>query len=344
MAVTIKDIAQLAGVSRGTVDRVLNERGHVDPDVERRVLALAQQMDYKPSRAAKQLSMKKRKLKFGLISRTDVRGFWSNLLNGVNEAEEELAEYGVSIERRYFNRFQPEEQVALIDELTAQGIAGLVIVPLNDDAVRARLRAAMDAGITVVTINTEIEGIEPLCYIGSDYRKAGQTAAGLMHLFSGGRHLDLMILKGNQYMMSHKERIEGFAQELESLGTDCALVGGFEITSDPAFAYQRAKELLQEHKQVNAVYTVTDSAFAVCRAIRELELVGKISHIGFGLTALTRPCLLDGTMQAAIAQEASRQGYASFKTLFDYLACGAKPEAKRILTRNEIFIRQNCIF
>jgi LacI family transcriptional regulator len=92
MTITIKDIAALAGVSRGTVDRVLHNRGRVNPDVKNRIMAIAQNAGYKPSRAAKQLVAQKQKLKFGIICHNDTNGFWSSVLQGVDSIEQELAE------------------------------------------------------------------------------------------------------------------------------------------------------------------------------------------------------------------------------------------------------------
>ena len=106
MPIKISDIADMAGVSRGTVDRVLHGRGRVDPEVEKRVLAIVQKLEYKPSRVAQQLCMQKRRIRIGVITRTDVRGFWSNLIRGLDAAAEELKEYGVSVEKRYFERFK----------------------------------------------------------------------------------------------------------------------------------------------------------------------------------------------------------------------------------------------
>ena len=56
MAATIKDIADIAKVSRGTVDRVLNNRGRVKPEVEVRVRQVAESLGYKPNGAAKTFS------------------------------------------------------------------------------------------------------------------------------------------------------------------------------------------------------------------------------------------------------------------------------------------------
>ncbi|AEF85116.1 putative periplasmic binding proteins and sugar binding domain of the LacI family [Treponema primitia ZAS-2] len=343
MAITIKEIASLAGVSRGTVDRVLHNRGRVNAEVRKRVQAIVQKLEYKPSRAAKQLAVQKQKLKFGIICRSDVRGFWSELLIGVDKITTELAEYEVKVLRRFFNYFRPEEHLALIDELYAEGISALAIVPLNDPSVRERLFQLKAAGITVVVLNSEIEGFEPFCYVGNDYYKSGRTAAGLLHLFARGKYQNIAVLKGTHYMMSHQQRIAGFMSELKALGTRCVVTEEADIIMDPVFTYEKTMILLKEHPDIDAIFTVAGNAIPVCQAIKDLGLIGRIIHISFDLIPAAKLCLIEGSMTAVIGQEAYRQGYLPLKVLFDYLVCGIEPEERHILTHNEIFIKQNSL-
>ena len=67
MAVTLQQIAEAAGVSRGTVDRALNNRGRIRPEVEERIKRIAREMGYQPSRAGRALAMAKRKIRIGVI-------------------------------------------------------------------------------------------------------------------------------------------------------------------------------------------------------------------------------------------------------------------------------------
>ena len=63
MAITLQQIADLAGVSRGTVDRALNNRGRIKPEVEQRIKKIAKDVGYKPSRAGRALAMAKKNIK-----------------------------------------------------------------------------------------------------------------------------------------------------------------------------------------------------------------------------------------------------------------------------------------
>ena len=341
--VKITDLARMAGVSRGTVDRVLHGRGRVDPEVEKRVLALARELDYKPSRAAQQLAMQKRSIKIGFISPIDSRGFWANLLRGTGAAAAELNEYGVTVLQRNFDRYSPEDQLSMIDELVDEGINGLVLVPLDNETIRSRIEELIKSGISVLLINSELTGIDPMCYLGCNYFESGQVVGALMHNFSGGKPMRLLILHGSQLMANHRQREEGFIHELETLGSVYEIVEKADITNDPEYAYKRTCEILKEHGGINAIFTITSNVPPVCKAINELGMTGNVVHIGFSLTAATRPFLLDGSLTATIGQDAYQQGYQSLKIMFDYFSTGILPQRKRILMRNMIFIKQNCI-
>ena len=344
MALTIRDIAKLAGVSRGTVDRVLHNRGRVDPEVEQRVKAIVHECNYQPSRAAQQLSMRKQKIRIGFLSRIDQNGFWSIVIRNANRAERELSAYGITVEKRYFDYLPPNAQLEMINELVSLEISALVIVPLDDPIVCRRLQELSDSGILVVLLQSEVSGFEPFCYIGSDYYVGGRTAAGLLHNFTMGQPSKILLLNGSQYLSSNYLRRKGFLDELAAYGTSFDTIESGDITSDPEYAYHQARQLLEDHPEITSVYTVPDSAASVSRAIQDAGRVGKIVHIGFGMTDATRPYILDGSLSAIIGHRAEQQGYLPFSILLDHFSGGLVPETRRILMLNDIFIKQNSVF
>ena len=96
--VTIKDLAESTGVSRGTVDRVLHNRGRVAPEVKELVLAKAKQLGYQPNRAGKMLAARKQPHKIGVILPSEGNPFFADVIRGMNDADEEYEEFGFSIE------------------------------------------------------------------------------------------------------------------------------------------------------------------------------------------------------------------------------------------------------
>ncbi len=183
---TIKQIANLAGVSRGTVDRVLNNRGIVNPETAAKIREIAATMQYSPNKVAKTLAIKKKKLLFGyiLFSGTRSNPFFDDVVTGIKAKARELEEYGVTVLIRYSDFDNVTHQLCVIDELLAQGISGLAITPVNHPDVAKKLS---EIGIPVVTVNTDIDHSGRLAYVGSNYAQSGKTAGGLMRLVTGGQ-------------------------------------------------------------------------------------------------------------------------------------------------------------
>ena len=173
--VTIKEIARLSGVSRGTVDRVLNNRGSVKPETAEKVMQVIKDVNYSPSRAGKTLAIKKKQLKFGFIlfSSTASNPFFLDVVRGIQARADFMKEYGVTVETRYATLDNPQLQVQLIDELINKSINGLAITPINHPIVAEKLKEIAKNGIPVVTSNSDIPNCGRIAYVGSDYYKSG---------------------------------------------------------------------------------------------------------------------------------------------------------------------------
>jgi len=87
---TIKEIAERAGVSRGTVDRVLNNRGAVCAETEERIRAIIKELDYKPNKAGMALAAQKKKYLIGIILFSKQNPFFDEVMEGFQEKAEEL--------------------------------------------------------------------------------------------------------------------------------------------------------------------------------------------------------------------------------------------------------------
>ena len=88
MATTIKMIAEMAGVSPGTVDRALYNRGRVNPEVKKKILDIATQLNYKPNAVAKGLAAINKKYKIAVILHTQINTFQREIIEGVEEEKE----------------------------------------------------------------------------------------------------------------------------------------------------------------------------------------------------------------------------------------------------------------
>ena len=108
---TIKQIAEMAGVSRGTVDRVLNNRGSVNANTAARVREIAEKLNYKPNKAGLMLAAQKKNLKIGVILFPDSNPFFSEVLEGVNAKAKELSAYNSPFLSVRFHLMRPNSLI-----------------------------------------------------------------------------------------------------------------------------------------------------------------------------------------------------------------------------------------
>ena len=97
MKITVKDIAQAAGVSRGTVDRVLHGRQGVSAQARERVLAALDANDFKPNSVAKALATQRSPKTVHVVVAPTFNPFVDEILEGIRQAEREYADYGLSV-------------------------------------------------------------------------------------------------------------------------------------------------------------------------------------------------------------------------------------------------------
>lgn len=338
---TIKEIASMAGVSRGTVDRVLNNRGIVNADTAAKVRAIAESMQYEPNRVGRVLAIKKKNLKLGFImfSSTSSNPFFEDVVRGIRSKTKELAEYGVSVEMRFSEFDSHTRQLELIDELVALGINGLAITPVNHPAVAERLRVLTGSGVPVVTVNSDIENSGRFAYVGSNYYQGGQTAGGLMRLFTSGE-AKVGVLIGSPSVLCHSERVAGFRSIVEQ-EPRMEIVDMRTNNDDDIESFSVTKRMLREHPEIDALYLASAGVYGACRAVMETCSDHLPTIICFDTVPSTQKMMKSGLISATIGQQPLKQGSRPLDLLFNYLATGKKPDREFYYTATEIKIQEN---
>ncbi len=334
---TIKDIADLAGVSRGTVDRVLNHRGDVNPKTAAKVNEIAQALNYRPNKAGLALAAQKKKYKIGVVLFSENNPFFDEVMEGVEQKFEELRSYGITLVTRRVE-FDAAEQLAAIDELLEEGIHGLILAPYNDASIRAKIDELADAHIPVVTVNTDIDGSKRVAYVGSDYVQGGCMAAGLFALMTAGS-VELGVVTGSAGVLCHSERVRGLEETLAASYPRIRITGIVENHDDDIESYRVTRELLMQRPSIDALFFAAAGVYGGCRAVQESGLHPKI--VTFDDVPTTLDMLKDGVISATISQQTSRQGSLSLDILFDCLTAGLTPERERNYVEHTIRIREN---
>ena len=333
-----KDIAALAGVSRGTVDRVINNRGNVKPEIEQQIRKLLQEVEYRPNKAGKALAAIRNPIKIGVILASEGNPFFDDVLTGIRAAAAEYGDFGLEVLLKTARGYDVAEQLRLIRGLREAGINGLAIAPINDPAVVAAINEASEAGIKVISLNQDVIGSKRICYIGSDYNKCGEIAAGLLGLLR--EDAKVAIITGSRRMMGHDQRIRGFAHVAEQRYPRMQIVAVAENNDDEEQSYQAVKKILTGGVDVNAFFFAAAGIAGGIRAVRDTVGAPMLTITVDNTPEICR-LLKEGWIKATIGQQPISQGYRAIETFYKILANGEEPAGEFLYVNNEIYIREN---
>lgn len=336
MAVTIRSIAEACGVSRGTVDRVLNNRGRVHPDTEERIRRTAQELGYKPNTLGKALASRKKELKIGIILCSTGNEFYNDLIRGIEQAQEENQDYGLQIIYRSMKGYDAARQLELMEELEGQ-INCLLLNAINDRRIAQKIREFINQGIGVITVNTDIEDSGRLAYVGVDVPECGRIACGLMGLITQGR-AHTAIVTGSLSVLEHTQRIEGYREILERRYPKMEIVKIIEAQDDDITAFIETNKLLQEYPQTDTLFLAASGAAGVCRAVKE-QGREDIIIIACDSSPTVVQLMQEGLIKATITQQPWQQGYRALQMAVEYLVYGMVEEKPVI--ENEIKLLEN---
>jgi LacI family transcriptional regulator len=336
--VTSKKIADMAGVSRGTVDRVLNNRGDVSAATRQKVLEIVELLNYKPNRAGKILVSQQKKIKMGCIIIDAANPFYDELFRGVYLKVEEYSSWGIEVIVRRV-AFESSAQCACIDEFLGMGINGLMIQPVNEVTLALKLRDLTEVGIPVVTTNTSVDDLTPLCHVANDFFVYGKTAANLLEMVTNGV-CDIGIVTGFHNAQSHTDRIRGFEEYIHNL-PGMRIVSIEENLDNDAESFRITHAMLQEHPNISALFLVAGGVDGACRALKTFPHHKQITVVSFDDLPPPKVHVLDGTIQATICQQPVLQGTMSLEVLFNYLIDKKMPPENRICADIQIKVKAN---
>jgi len=321
--VTIKDIAALAKVSIGTVDRVLHNRGEVNKETHDRVMTFVEELGYTPNLLAKSLALKKNFSIAVLIPEAgDNNFYWNKPLEGFKNASEELNDFNTKIE--IFN-YDPAEEKTFIKEfnrIITLKPDGIILAPNFHEAALQLMPECKSHGIPCMFIDNDLEG-QGLAYFGQDALQSGIVAAKLMHygLPENAKVLVLNLASKKAITPHMKLREQGFINYFKNnshhIQTQTVSID-LSNSKEPDITL---KDLLADHHRVSGIF-VTNSR--VHKVAGYLSACGKgtLMLIGYDLVDQNMVYMENGIINFLIGQKPEDQGYKCAMAMFDFLLTG----------------------
>jgi LacI family transcriptional regulator len=335
---TLVDVAEAAGVSLATVDRVLNHRPGVSPRTMERVEQSLVRLGYRPDPAAVRLA---RGIQYQLcfVLPTGTNTFMSLLASQVERTLISLAEQQAYGDVVRADVFDPQVLADTLRGLIGK-YHGVATVALDHPVVRDAINAMADAGMAVVTLVSDVPNSKRHRYVGIDNSAAGRTVATLMGRFAGRRNGPVGIIAGSLALRDHAERMFGFQQVIGSEFPLLSTLPALEGRDDTQRCRVVAQKLLAEQPDLVGIYSVGAGNRGIAEALEAAGRARDVIFIAHELTDFSRRYLINGTMAAIINQDPGHEARSAGRILL--ARCINQPvidDQERI--RIDIFLRDN---
>ncbi len=335
MRVRIKDIADRAQVSVGTVDRVLHNRGEVSPATRARILAIVDEYKYEPDVLASALASKKNYHMAVLLPKGTVDNeFWKSPIKGIHKAISEIDHFGIQVDEYLYEQKEKESFLAQANNMINNMPDGAIIVPFfNPEAeiICAQMKAH---AVPFVLVNSNInDGISSISFIGQNSLESGKLAGKLLHygITERSRFLVVNILKdrGNYFHIFQRQR--GFMDYLKEQRIDHeiheVIING---TSQQAVDKSLDNFFSNNSGNVHGVFVTNSKVFKAAEYLKKNNL-SEMRLLGYDLIEASMPYLQDGTIDFLIGQRPEEQGYRSLMALFNHLVLKKNVEATQYM-------------
>lgn len=335
--VTAQDVADEAGVSLATVDRVLNNRKGVRESTIRRVNDAMDRLNFVRDQAAANLARRK-SYKFTFLVPAGETTFFRDVRSEIEIAQSDAAKDRISIDMMALPPLEPEAIVKAIDNLGDEIGDGLALVAVESPLVRDAIRRLRQRGVHVVTFISDIPNADRSRFVGIDNVAAGRVAASLLKRFVHPRTGDIAVVAGSGILRDHVERRMGFEQVMRAECPELNVLPWIEGEELAGVVEEKLSQLLSENKNIVGLYSLGGGTRGVIDAIEAAGL--DMNVVTTELSEHTRSALISGTVDAVLVQDPShevRSAIRILKALSDDTRINEKQERIRI----EIFVRDN---
>nr|WP_299385626.1 LacI family DNA-binding transcriptional regulator [Allomuricauda sp.] len=334
--ITIKEIAQKAGVSIGTVDRVLHNRGEVAAKTKELVLKIAEEGKYTANVYARNLKLNKI-YRIAILLPKD-NEYWTSLNHAIELTAEKYAALGIRPEFFTFDRHKVASLNTQAEMVLQSKPDGVILAPLIEEKIQELSNNLEAHGIPYVFVDSNLETANPLTFIGQNSFQAGYLAAKLLN-FGYPKGLDAYITRFFEFDSMNKtieERINGFKHFYKDHDIDPKRVIDMDLSSQNVLNLEKAQQLSNGNPLL--FFVPNSRAHQLAKQLQYLD--GQHRIVGFDLIQENKDCLRDNTVDFIIDQNPKSQGELALQAFYNQLIVGEKVLPTQFMTL-EIFTKEN---
>ncbi|MEY5101145.1 MAG: hypothetical protein RJA36_3864 [Pseudomonadota bacterium] len=337
---TIRDLAQAAGVSIATVNRVIGESGKVRPATMEQVLEAARQIGFYGVGALQhRVAAARPHHRLGVIIQTPHRHF-SEVLERCLEAAAREAEDGeVRLRLEHLDDLSPEHVAARMQELSGHCDA-LAVLAAEHPIVTDTIDRLAAQGVPVLALISPLAARSNVGYVGLDSWKVGRTAAWAFdHLCKTPGKLGILV--GTHRYRCHDLYESGFRSYFREHASQFTLLEPLSSFESDAIARELTEKLLRDHPDLRGLYVSGGGISGVLAAIRASGRAGQLVTVGHDLMDTTKAGLLDRSLTWLISHPFERVARAAIAATLRAKKSGPDAGSQSVLVPFEIYTSEN---
>jgi LacI family transcriptional regulator len=315
--IRIKDIARLAGVSEGTVDRVLHNRGEVSERSREAVNKVLKEINYSPNLLARSLALKKHRSFAYLIPKHEPGDYWEMVEKGFAEAMVEFSQYNISIQEFYYDQFDVNSFHEVTNTILNSDKDAVVMAPIFRQETLSFIDKLNKREIPFSFIDSMIENTGFHTYYGQNSYQSGYIAAKLL-LNSLDKNAQVIVIRtkrkgavSNQTLTRNK----GFLEYIrENNLSDIQLINVEIQDKDESKNIELLKDVFDKHQNIKAAITFNSKVYKLAKYLHQLDKT-EIRLIGYDLLSQNVDYLKKDVVSYLIAQRPDKQAYLTIRDL-----------------------------
>lgn len=337
---TIPDLAQAAGVSVSTVNRVLNQPDSVRAPTRERVLGAAQQIGfYGLGTIQHSVSAGRQTHRLGILLQQKARRFYRNLGDTMRAQAEASTSENVELVLDYLEDLSPER---VAERLVAMGESceAIALVAAQHPIVADAIDKVMAKGVPVASLIAPLSAQGNVSFIGLDNWKVGRTAAWAFDRMvrEPGK---IGILLGNFRYRNQEMNESGFRSYFREHNANFTLLEPLATYESAAAGRELVEKLLTDHPDLCGLFISGGGITGALSALRDTPRRDDFVAVGYELFDETRAALIDGTLTMVISHPMETFARETISTLIKAKKAGADVGAQRVALGFEIYTSEN---
>jgi len=312
---TIKDIAQLAGVSKGTVDRVLHKRGKVSEIALEKVTKILNEIDYKPNPIAKNLKINKIYKLAVVLPDAQKDSYWEPCSGAIKEVENKFQHFGIEINKFVFDASETSSFIETSLNVIATSPDGILMVPLFQKEASKIVTKCNENNIKVSIFNNYLDSNN---FIGQDLYQSGRVAAKLMDMVLKKGTIGIVHIDEDYQNATHlQEKEKGFRSYFNSLNTLDYNITTVHLNYKKSESFNNSLlAFLDKNPNINGIFVTISKSYVVVEALKERAT--NIAIVGYDLVKKNIDYLKQGEIDFLIHQKPKQQVYMGLNYLAEY--------------------------